>query len=224
MRAASRIRRPGSSACKGGGAARVGTELGEDPPGLQVCGAVFDGGASAGQDPVGLLLARGELTSAGGLVAGVVGQGQGMQAVAVVLARVVGAVVRARRDAATRTALGLVLLRICRGRRRSAGLPPTRHGSPLPGSSFCAPPQARRGAEETAHRLPPLNHRPPRPSPAPLSQPRPGRLHTDRLIHDLHFKRAAHFVALGWAWCRSIVCRRGGTHAGRCSRVRLRWR
>jgi len=32
-------------------------------------GAVLDGGASGGQDPVGLLLARGELAGAGGLVA-----------------------------------------------------------------------------------------------------------------------------------------------------------
>ncbi len=32
--------------------------------------AMFDGGATGGQDPVGLLLARGELAGAGGLVGG----------------------------------------------------------------------------------------------------------------------------------------------------------
>ena len=50
--------------------AGVSTELGEDPPVLQVGKAAFDGDASGGQDPVGLLLGGCEPAGAGGLEAG----------------------------------------------------------------------------------------------------------------------------------------------------------
>jgi hypothetical protein len=53
-----------------GGAGGVGAELGESAPVLEVGEAVFDGCASGGQDPVGLLFAGGELAGAGGLEAG----------------------------------------------------------------------------------------------------------------------------------------------------------
>lgn len=48
----------------------VGAEIGEDPPVLEVGEAVFDRGASGGQDAVRLLLPGGQLAVAGGLEAG----------------------------------------------------------------------------------------------------------------------------------------------------------
>lgn len=53
-----------------GGAGGVSTELGEDPPVLQVGKAAFDGDASGGKCPVGILLAGGQLAGAGGLESG----------------------------------------------------------------------------------------------------------------------------------------------------------
>lgn len=53
-----------------GGAGGVSTELGEDPPVLQVGKDAFDGDASGGKCPVGILLAGGQLAGAGGLESG----------------------------------------------------------------------------------------------------------------------------------------------------------